>query len=236
MKKTFVLVVCLVALVAAQAQQSKVYVCKSDKSVVALSDVDSITLTKPLMGMENGYEWVDLGLPSGTRWASVNVGATTNKQSGTMFAWGETAGKTNYSWDTYTLTTDGGTTFTKYNDVDGLVVLEATDDAATAAWGGDWTMPTKEQIEELFTCTQTFDSNNKVRIFFGPNGKSISLPLCGVFYGTNYIQEGTMGYYWTKTVDTDKNANAFVIKNSTPSQNKVFRNYGCAIRPVLPKL
>ena len=110
----------------------------------------------------NGHAYVDLGLPSGTKWATMNVGANSPTDYGLYFAWGETQGYTadqvgtdkNFSWSDYALTEDGGSTFTKYNKSDKKTHLELTDDAAHINWGGDWHMPNRAQCLELFKETK----------------------------------------------------------------------------------
>lgn len=110
----------------------------------------------------NGHEYVDLGLPSGTLWAKMNVGAESETDAGLYFAWGETQGYTasqvgtdkQFSWDDYALTEDSGSTMSKYNASDNKTHLELTDDAANVNMGGDWHMPTNEQTIELFKKTK----------------------------------------------------------------------------------
>ena len=110
----------------------------------------------------NGHEYVDLGLPSGTKCAKMNVGANSETDAGLYFAWGETQGYTasqvgtdkQFSWNDYTLTEDGGSTFTKYNETDNKTHLELTDDAAHINMGGDWHMPNIAQCIELFKETK----------------------------------------------------------------------------------
>lgn len=124
------------------------------------------------------HEYVDLGLPSGTLWATCNVGAASPQDNGIYFAWGEIAGKEEYSYATnkwcnaepyssqdgwkgyFKYTTDDGQDGSWYqNGVfvgDGKAVLDPEDDAATQNWGDDWCMPTKAQLEELASaCTWT---------------------------------------------------------------------------------
>ena len=110
----------------------------------------------------NGYEYVDLGLPSGTKWAKMNVGANSEIDAGLYFAWGETTGYTasqvgtdkQFTWNDYTLTEDSGSTFTKYNATDNKTHLELTDDAAAVNMGGDWHIPNRAQCIELFKETK----------------------------------------------------------------------------------
>ena len=106
-------------------------------------------LTATAQNKENDHEYVDLGLPSGLKWATCNVGATAPEEYGNYYAWGENTPKDNYDWDTYKLTTDGGTTFTKYHGTAGKTTLAPEDDAAAVNWGGKWRMPTDDEWTEL---------------------------------------------------------------------------------------
>lgn len=107
----------------------------------------------PKYSAEATYEYVDLGLPSGTLWAKMNAGAESETDTGLYFAWGETQGYTaeqvgvdkQFSWSDYKFNPSGdGSTFTKYNLTDNKVVLDAEDDAAAVNMGGEWHMPTKD--------------------------------------------------------------------------------------------
>lgn len=99
-------------------------------------------------GDEAGHTWIDLGLPSGVKWASTNVGANRPQDDGDYYAWGETTVKTDFRWATYSHGT-GQNSLTKYSNSDELLSLEAADDVAFKAWGGTWRMPTKEEWGEL---------------------------------------------------------------------------------------
>ena len=118
----------------------------------------------PLPPMHNGHEYVDLGLPSKTKWAKMNVGASSEKEAGLYFAWGETTGYTAsqvgngegqkaFSWSDYKygVSTEN---LTKYNSTDGKTVLDLEDDAAAVNMGGDWHMPNMAQCLELFKETK----------------------------------------------------------------------------------
>ncbi len=104
-------------------------------------------------GTENGHDYVDLGLTSGTRWATANVGAKTPQDYGNYYAWGETTTKETYNWSTYKYGTYNDdkdySTLTKYNLSDNKTTLDLSDDAAYVNWGGNWRMPTKAQQGEL---------------------------------------------------------------------------------------
>ncbi|MBR5166576.1 MAG: hypothetical protein IKW86_00740 [Salinivirgaceae bacterium] len=106
----------------------------------------------------NDSNVVDLGLPSGVKWATCNLGAANPWDKGNYYAWGETETKTNYSWSTYKYCNGGNKTLTKYCNsascgnngfTDALTTLESADDVATAVIGSDYSMPTKADWEEL---------------------------------------------------------------------------------------
>ena len=108
--------------------------------------------------IHNGHEYVDLGLPSGTLWATMNVGAENVTDYGLYFAWGETQGYPDastkaFSWNDYKYGTSFSN-FTKYNSTDGKTVLDLEDDAAHVNMGGDWHMPNRAQCIELFKETK----------------------------------------------------------------------------------
>lgn len=158
--------------------------------------------------MAQNHEYVDLGLPSGTLWATCNIGADKPHQLGSYFAWGETQGnKKAYNKSTYKFYINYGSTFLKYdNSPESLgenswCSLEAEDDAATANWGSEWSMPTVEQCEELLKCCEIVEKKVKGKkglLITGPSGASIFLPFAGVYYKMNKLHQGEEGYYWTK--------------------------------------
>ena len=117
-----------------------------------LAATDSITFTNPYL--ENGREYVDLGLTSGTKWATMNIGAENPQDYGGYYAWGETTTKETYSWSTYF---DGNISNSSDCDTDKDALKGVTDiagteyDAAKANWGGKWRMPTQTQQDELIS-------------------------------------------------------------------------------------
>ncbi|MBR1784780.1 MAG: hypothetical protein IJ760_05015 [Bacteroidales bacterium] len=155
---------------------------------------------------------VDLGLPSGTQWASCNVGATTPDGFGDFFAWGETvAGKETYGFDTYLYCEDGNPhQLTKYNYNpangydgyhDSLFVLQPEDDAATVHMGSEWHTPSQAEWNELIANTTFYyDTMNGVGgwRFVAENGNSIFLPGAGGMFEGGYYYSGLGdGNYWT---------------------------------------
>lgn len=174
-------------------------------------------------GTFNGHEYVDLGLPSSTLWATCNVGADTPEAYGEYFAWGEITPKTTYNWSTYKYSNGGEemNAFTKYcNDsnfgyddfTDNLTVLQPMDDAATANWGNGWCMPTVEQWVELYqNTTHTWTAQNGVngRLFTASNGNSLFLPAAGYRWDDVHNSAGSIGYYWSSSLDTISPYNAW---------------------------
>ena len=159
------------------------------------------------------HDYIDLGLPSGTLWATCNIGANAPEEYGDYFAWGETKPKSNYTWSTLKYCEDNtGYTFSKYNtqsyygNVDKKTTLDRSDDAAYQNWGSDWCMPTLDQIKELKDkCTWTWTTKNgkngcEVK---GPNGKTLFLPAAGGPYGTSLYFDGSNGYYWSSSLNAD---------------------------------
>ena len=187
---------------------------------------------------EQGHEYVDLGLPSGLKWATCNVGATTPEAYGNYYAWGEIKPKETYSWDTYNFTADSGTTFTKYNATDGKTTLDPDDDVAATDWGGNWRMPTDDEWKELIdSCTQTWTTLNGINgyeIKSKINGNSIFLPATGFRSDEALNYDGSSGVYWSRTLDTGSPENAGGIGFVPNALERLgsHRYYGRAVRPV----
>ena len=156
-----------------------------------------------------GEEVVDLGLPSGLKWRSMNVGASKPEDYGNYYAWAETEPKSSYTEANYkypsTSYSDGITIWKKYDTTpggDGKTKLDAEDDAATANLGGKWRMPTAKEFKELCdNCTWKWTTRNGVggMQVTGPNGNSIFLPAGGWYSGSTLNNRNTYGSYWTAT-------------------------------------
>ncbi|MDY6248666.1 MAG: hypothetical protein SPL55_04445 [Prevotella sp.] len=164
-------------------------------------------------------DYVDLGLPSGTLWATHNVGATKPEEVGDFFAWGETEPKDVYNYENYKY---GRYYYTKYNLVDNKAELDFEDDAAYVNWGKQWRMPTFNQIKELVDgCTWSFtmqemwnDSHTYMYVLYickgiGKNGHSIYFPHRSDY---DYIAEPNYANmirgdeYWSRSLYiTEKN-------------------------------
>ena len=199
-------------------------------------------------GNANGHAYVDLGLPSGTLWATCNVGATTPEGYGNYYAWGETTTKSTYNWSTYRYCNGSESTITKYCNnsnygnngfTDYLTTLQLSDDAARANWGGDWRMPTKAEWEELMNnTTETWTTQNGVygRRFTASNGNSLFLPAAGCRHDGSLSGAGSYGNYWSNSLDTGSPYYAWYLYfNSGDSHmTSYYRYYGRSVRAVLP--
>ncbi|MBP5716182.1 MAG: hypothetical protein J6W69_03605 [Bacteroidales bacterium] len=166
----------------------------------------------------NKAQYVDLGLPSGTLWATCNVGATNPEDAGDYFSWGETETKDMYTFDTYkwNATPNGAPQMSKYFPGDNLTELELEDDAAYVNMGSDWCMPTIEQCRELLNYTRTeWTELNGVygrKITSNSNGNSIFIPAVGhrvENYQDYYKDDTQSGIYWTRSLSSDSPMNAF---------------------------
>ena len=159
-----------------------------------------------ISGTENGHDYVDLGLPSGLKWATCNVGATSPEDYGDYFAWGETVTKKIYDDDncpTYGLSISE---LQSQGYIDGNGNLTPQYDAATAKWGGNWRMPTEAEMQELLNnCIWTWTTQNGIYgcSVEGPNGNSIFLPAAGYRLGSSLSNEGIDGFYWSSTPSDD---------------------------------
>ena len=188
------------------------------------------------------FQLVDLGLS--VKWCNMNLGATTSSPYGNLYAWGETATKSTYTWANYKHA--AGTKATvKFLDVH---ISADSDYDPAASCGGAWDddermmkdvmMPTRAQIDELInecTFTQVTQSGVKGYEVTGPNGNSIFLPFAGTSYDGSKHSQGTAAYYWSGDVNCDnlEEAEALFIKSgSLPSISQCYRRTGVCIRPV----
>ena len=184
--------------------------------------VPSTDVNEHLTGTNNGHMWVDLGLPSGRKWAMCNVGATSPKEYGEYFAWGEINPKETYSLSNYQISNsiiDHGGTLSSYFDV------------VTMNWGNDWRMPTKEEFEELLKeCSWNWSDNNNGYNVIGPNGASIFLPASGYRLNKSFNEVGEIGRYWCSTTgqiesDHDEISNFYGLSDVLCLYNPNLGNY-----------
>ena len=204
---------------------------------------DTCQITVTGGGSSGGSEEVvDLGLPSGLKWRSMNVGASKPEEYGNYYAWAETSPKSNYASSNYKYPStnygDGIIVYAKYDTTpvqgDGKTVLEAEDDAATANLGNGWRTPTFKEFKELReNCTWTWKTQNGVNgmLVTGPNGKSIFLPGGGWYTNTTLTGKTTYGSYWTAS-GSGGNAHAVDFANGYVDKAYLARPDGRSVRPV----
>ena len=204
-------------------------------------------------------DYVDLGLPSGLKWAKCNLGASKPSDYGDYYAWGETAPKADFTWDTYKWMQAGHSHWryiTKYTFADGQTggiwydsagafigdnktVLDAADDAATANLGSPWRMPTKVEIAELITkCTWTWTTQDGVNGYQvdGPNGNAIFLPAAGYRKVSGLKYAGSQGYCWSSSLSTTESNCAYSLDLHSDRYliARTYRYFGYTVRPVRP--
>ena len=191
-------------------------------------------------------EAIDLGLPSGLKWASFNLGARKPEEYGYYYAWGETEIKSNYNWETYKWCKGSYNTLIKYNNlenkgtVDNKSILEEADDVAHVKLGEKWRMPTYEEVKELLKhCTSRWMTRNGVdgMEFIGPNGKSIFLPAAGSMEGTDLKNTVSLGAFWTSSSSPENGIPQGAWELCYNSTGLLWcgnpdRCYGLSVRPV----
>ena len=206
------------------------------------------------------YPYVEI---AGTKWATMNIGANSVTDIGLYFAWGDTqgytaaqvgsgAGQKYFGWEDYKYgngtSSPGDTGMTKYNYTDGKTVLDISDDAARANWGGSWRMPTTAEYAALgaavnaawtadyqgsgvagLVCTDKTDSS-----------KVLFFPADGGCYNGSVSDVGSDGYYWSSSVNSSHVRNAYSLNFNNYGgsyvdwqQNGDFRCFGDAVRGVL---
>ena len=205
-------------------------------------------LRKLLMQKDTNIDYVDLGLPSGTKWATMNIGAEKETDYGLYFAWGETQGYSGitedkkFSWDDYKYGTSSSN-LTKYNSTDGLTTLDPSDDAATVNWGGKWKMPTVDQINELLdesNCTNKWVTNYNGsgvngRLFTSVrNGNKLFAPSAGYCSGGSLYYVGESGDAWSCALSSGDGGYARNLDfySGRAKLRKYDRRCGFSVRPV----
>ena len=198
---------------------------------------------------ENAY--VDLGLS--VKWAICNVGASKPEEYGDYYAWGETEPKDFYFWSTYKYCDGAYKSLTKYSDsacgIDGFSdnksVLDPEDDVAHVKWGGNWRIPTKDELEELRTkCTWTSTTLNGVKGYSvtsnvdGYTDRSIFLPATGMRIRQWTLSTDTIGRFWGNSIEIEDDSDEAVYLDFNfsrgPGRFSIVRCFGQCVRPVCP--
>ena len=201
---------------------------------------------------ENGYEYVDLGLPSGTMWATCNVGATKPEDEGLLFQFGRVDGyrfgDTNHKIRTnkqnkqdteneFIPKTASGKLYCQYN------ILDLADDAAHVNMGGAWRMPTQTQYSEMFnntTRTVIKDLKNKQKVIgmlftSKINNKRLFVPFAGYWYNRSFAGAGSYASVWSSQVHSSDVDNAYTLDCYSSGNAYVshsYRSYAFSVRGV----
>ena len=230
MKKTLLSCLLLLMMAITANAQTNSYDVNKDGNV-DISDVVAL-VNYILNPSPDTHEYVDLGLPSGTLWATMNIGADSPEEYGDYFAWGETEEKDVYDGSTY-----------KYYQNDSYVSLgsdiSGTEyDVAHVKWGGNWVMPTLVDIKELVdNCTIEWTTLNGVtgqRFISKINNNSIFLPAADFRWGGGLPYVGSNGYYWSSTQHPVYSGHAYYLDFYSGSADWYSngRSLGYSVRPV----
>ena len=163
---------------------------------------------------ENGFEYVDLGLPSGTMWATCNVGGNKPEDEGLLFQFGRVNGykygdKNNKFRTNVQNLEDGSiseyiplTTTGKIYKTNEL--LDLADDAAHVNMGSKWRMPTNDQLKELYNNTthkvETINGVKGMLFISNINGHQLFIPFAGYWYNGNFVTSGSIASMWSSQV------------------------------------
>lgn len=210
----------------------------------------SATITPPMV---DGHEYVEIG---GKKWATMNIGATSETDYGLYFQWGDTQGYTaaqvssgakRFSFSSYLYSNGGSSSnsMTKYNSADNKITLNTSDDAAQAIWGNKWKMPTYKDFASLRNAV-TYDYTNNYNnsgvaglILTDKNDKSKKLffPYCGSYDGIDNYNVNTKASYWTSSLSSsDKTSGRVNIASNSDKyfrESYNYRNIGVPIRPIV---
>ena len=203
--------------------------------------------TEPEAPGINGHTYVEMG--DGLKWATMNIGATKPEEYGDYFAWGETATKESYAWTNYIFAkdpSDYSSGVKKYSEEDSYKTLFPEDDAATSLWKDPWRMPTEGEWaalrdEKLYTWKweTNYNGSGKNGMLVtrkegtGPcAGNSIFLPAAGRRYESQWLYEGSQGFYWSSSLDTALFAMGVDVLDSGSRWLTADRYAGLNVRPV----
>lgn len=189
------------------------------------------------------HEYVEI---AGIKWATMNIGAENITDTGLYFQWGDTQGYTAeqvgtdkiFNWTDYKYTDDDGSTMSKYNSVDHKSVLDASDDAVQATWGGNWRMPTVEEFMALgdavnIAWTQVDGVSGMMLTDKTDSSKTLFFPACGRCVDSSTYDVGGQGYYWSRSLSGGYAYALFLVNTYAGWHNGYYRYSGFTIRGVL---
>lgn len=214
---------------------------KKSGKVVSINLGAPITIA-PVTGYVDGHAYVDLDLPSGKKWATMNIGAKKATEYGDFYAFGETNARDIYHPDEFTPVGNKSKLDLQKAGILNENTLTAKYDAATVNWGEKWKMPTKEDMEELLSnCTWEWTILNKCfgyKVISKKNTKNwIFLPAAGGHCVDIYQHAGIWGFYWSSSV---RDYNDYLIDctcglmfNSSSKNMELYPYYlGHSVRPI----
>ena len=201
-----------------------------------VSFVDEDSSVRYLLELDpyNGYEYVDLGLPSGLKWATCNVGASSPEEYGLYFAWGETIGYTAND------VTSRVRTFSNKVYKAGPAASISTDltleqDAAHVIMGGNWRMSTTTELQKLAKVSNTWTAENGVYGRKWTSGNyTLFIPAAGSRFSRSFSFRGSYGYIWSSSLNTSDPCFAYLVffSSSSVGSNYSDRCGGCSVRGV----
>ena len=217
-----------------ETPEKETFIEKEEQIDMQMPEVEKNPETEVVLPQTDKYtdhEWVDLGLPSGLKWATCNVGAKTPEGYGDYYAWGEVSTKKEY-------TKENCTTYGKtLGDISG----DARYDAARANWGGSWRLPTAADCQELVdNCKWKWTRQNGVKgckVTSKKNGNSIFLPAASYCEGVKIILRGEYGYYLSSILSKGNIENVrilsfFTFLGATRYVTERCCYFGYTVRPV----
>jgi len=185
-------------------------------NVSVCKDAPTETHFHPYVDPYNGHDYVEIG---GLKWATMNIGASSVTDAGKYFQWGDISGYTAaqvgsdkvFNWANYKYCDGTSSNMTKYNSTDGKTVLDSSDDAAQAAWGGSWRMPTKAEFQALGNAVNTAWTSNYnstgvkglVLTDKDDSSKVLFFPAAGNCYDGSVDSVGNNGGYWSSSLFDD---------------------------------
>lgn len=195
-------------------------VSKNSKSPIAKQPEIPISTD----GNINGHGYVDLGLPSGIKWATMNVGASKPSECGNYYSWGETMVKYNFNQENCN-------TYNKnFSNICG-----SDYDVSRLNWGSLWRLPTEKELRELMDLCKwewTTINGQPGQLITGPNGKKLFLPAAGVINGSNNNNKDKGGAYWSGTSIGNNGAFLLDFDSKYRHVDSYSRQSGISIRPV----
>ena len=198
------------------------------------------------------HDYVEI---AGTKWATMNIGASSVTDYGLYFQWGDTQGYTAsqvgsgegqkyFAWTDYKYTNDDGSTMSKYNSADGLTTLENLDDAVTSAWGNWWRTPTKDEFVALGAAVNTAWTadyqgsgvSGLVLTDKADSSKVLFFPAAGICYNGSNVSVGGIGYYRSSILYSGNVKQSYVLRFVSAGEvwdSRVERYYGFNVRGVM---